>query len=530
MATTKISTATQSTAVSSSYASAPYAAPLVHGVDVMPRNRLPWLFTASVLLSTVALSISGYLTYVAFTSSKILGCGGGTFDCDHVLHSRWSTLLGLPVATWASSLYLTVLVALIATARPAMSAVPSLVRTWTWSIVTAAAVSAGLAALWFTGLQVFVLKHLCPWCLAAHTCGLVLCVTALTMSPLTGRLKSVCSALGFLGTATLVTIQLLTPAPLTYTVEEFPTPATGAPVDGGVIEEPEMFDAPMEGDDVIMAPGSNAKLTPVLPAGSSLQDAQLPSQTDVSGQFSSSARALVAMWMNPATLLTSQVGTASPAPAANAQASAQQDGQAAAPPAQTNERTIHLSGANVKLKTNQWPILGSPDAKHIFVEMFDYTCPHCRATQIAIRGARDRFKDDLAVIVLPVPLSRACNDTVTNEHASHRESCEIARIAIALWRVDAHKFPEYHEWLLTVNPIPNANTARNKAAQMVGAAALDKELALPNAARYISRHVDIYRKMGAGPVPKLVFPNTTLTGEMTSAPTLISTIERQPAQ
>ncbi len=57
------------------------------------------------------------------------------------------------------------------------------------------------------------------------------------------------------------------------------------------------------------------------------------------------------------------------------------------------------------------------DAPYIFVELFDYTCPHCRATQRAIKGAREALKDDLAVIVLPVPLSRQCNDTVTNEHA-----------------------------------------------------------------------------------------------------------------
>lgn len=488
------------------------------------RNRLPWLFAGSVFLSTVALTISGYLTYVAFTSSKILGCGGGTFDCDHVLHSSWSTLLGLPVAAWASSLYLTVLVALIATARAATSTVPSAVRTWTWGIVTAAAVSAGLAALWFTGLQVFVLKHLCPWCLGAHACGLALCVATLTASPLSGRLKSFSAALGFVGTAGLVTIQLLTPAAPTYTIQEFPAPSSSGPASGAVIEEPEMFDAPGEGDDVIMAPDTNANFLPTA---------------------SASTQSLLAAWFTPSMLLTTQVaaggsqggasqgnasqGGASQGGASQGGASQSRD-QGANNEGQPTERVIHLSGANVKLKTNQWPIIGSPNAKHIFVEMFDYTCPHCRATQPAIRAARERMKDDLAIIVLPVPLSRACNDTVTSEHPSHRESCEISRIAIALWRVDARRFAEFHEWLLTVNPIPTEASARLQATKLVDPAALEKELAQPHAARYISKHVDIYRKMGAGPVPKLVFAGTTLTGEMTSPQVLIDTIQRQPAQ
>ncbi len=143
-----------------------------------------------------------------------LGCGGGLFDCDHVLHSKWSTMLGLPVAAWAAVLYLSVLAALIVTAKAAVSPQPTAVRSWTWSIVTAAGVSAGLAALWFIGLQVFVLEHLCPWCLAAHTCGILLCLATLVMSPLAGKVKALCAAAGFSGTLGLVVIQLLTPAPL----------------------------------------------------------------------------------------------------------------------------------------------------------------------------------------------------------------------------------------------------------------------------------------------------------------------------
>ena len=189
---------------------------------------------------------------------------------------------------------------------------------------------------------------------------------------------------------------------------------------------------------------------------------------------------------------------------------------------------IHVASANVKLRANQWPIIGSPDAKHIFVELFDYTCPHCRATQQAIHGARAKYGKDLAVIVLAVPLSRACNDTVTTEHASHRESCELAKYSIALWKVAPEKFEEYHEWLLSAQPVPSAAVAKSKAAQMIGSEALDKELAQPNAARFISKHVEIYRKMGAGPIPKLAFSSTVLTGELRSAEQLSSTIERQP--
>lgn len=545
MATSKITTASRPAALpSSSYAgqaafSPPLAAP-ASTPQALEARRLRWLFTAVVMLSVAALSVSGYLSYVALTSSKILGCGsGGTFDCDHVLTSKWSTMLGVPVAAWASSLYLSVLVALLASARSATSPVPSAMRTWTWTLVTTAAVSAGLAALWFTGLQVFALKHLCPWCLAAHTCGLVLCIATLTFSPLRGQVKRICTAAASIGVAAMIAIQVMTPAPPTYTIEEFPSVISPASGEAVFEAEPELFDAPAEGEDVFNAPDvldapvleAPAPEAPTVDAGAGLTPASLK-------QFASDAqwaRGIATLWFQPASLLTVQVGSPGQAPNAAASQPVPQgeQGQPAAgqqpvtgQPAAAEERLVQLASANLKLRAHQWPIIGSPNAKHIFVELFDYTCPHCRATQQAIRGARQHFRDDLAILTLPVPLSRACNDTVTSEHPSHRESCELSRLAIAVWRVDPAKFAEYHEWLISQNPIPTAATARARAIQMVGQQALDQELAQPHAARYISKHVDIYRRMGAGPVPKLVFANTTLTGEVTSPQVLIQTIER----
>ncbi|MGN6546002.1 MAG: vitamin K epoxide reductase family protein, partial [Aureliella sp.] len=254
MATSKITTASRPATLPSSPFSSALTAPAT-SPEVRQSRRLRWLFVSAVGLSLIALSVSAYLSYVAFTSSKILACGGGSvFDCDHVLHSKWSTMLGMPVAAWASSLYLSVLVALLASVRAAVSPQPSLMRTWAWSLVTAAGVSAGIAALWFTGLQVFVLKHLCPWCLTAHACGLTLCIATLGFSPLRAGIKRACTVAGSLGGAGLIAIQVMTPAPPTYTIEEFP--ATGSQVSGeaAIVAEPELFDAPGESGDVFDAP------------------------------------------------------------------------------------------------------------------------------------------------------------------------------------------------------------------------------------------------------------------------------------
>jgi len=343
------------------------------------------------------------------------------------------------------------------------------------------------------------------------------------MSPLSGSLKATAAVIGMLGAAMLVGIQVATPAPPTYVIENFPAqstealPGTGMPTDsapnGGVFE-PEMFDAPTEGDDVLSAP---------------VTDANASAQRTIS-----SLAAVAALWLDPNMLLTAQVaanaqdvGQANAGQANAGQTNSDQSSAAQSAAQASEDRLVQVASANVKLKSHQWPIIGSPNAKHIFVELFDYTCPHCRATQQAIRGARERFKGDLAVIVLAVPLSRACNDTVTTEHSSHRESCDLAKYSIAVWRVAPDKFEQYHEWLMTTEPVPSAALAKSRAAQLVGAEALDRELAQPNVARYISKHVEVYRKMGAGPIPKLVFATTALTGEMRSVQVLCDTIESQ---
>lgn len=516
MANSKILTASTSKAVPA----AGYATPGVT-TRTAASLRLVWLFSAAVLFSAIALAISGYLSYVAFTSTKILGCGGGVFSCDHVLTSKWSTLLGLPVAAWAGSMYLGVLTALLGTARSAVSAQPSLLRQWTWSIVTTAAVSAGLAALWFIGLQAFVLEHFCPWCLGAHTCGICLSIATLCYSPLAGQTKAMCASLGFTGTLGLVVIQLMTPAPQTFEVENFPQ----TPIDGGVIEEPATFDAPGgDGGDVFMAPDAQSSVP------SSLHGVEWLAQWD-------SALRMVA---SPTLMLTTQVADQGTKPAAQAPAAAgtsaanAQNGTEAPPAAAAPvQRTVHLSRANIKLKPEHWPMVGSPTAKHIFVEMFDYTCKHCRKTQKAVLGARTALAGDLGIIVLPVPLNRNCNPYATGN--PNANACELAELSLAVWKADPAdptgakpNFEKFHEWLLTGDNPPGVAEAKAKAEGMVGAAALKAEK--ETAVKFLKSTADIYNRAGAGAVPKLIFPTTVLTGEMQAPQPLIDTILRQPAQ
>ncbi|MFN8708779.1 MAG: hypothetical protein ACK50J_19030, partial [Planctomyces sp.] len=61
----------------------------------------------------------------------------------------------------------------------------------------------------------------------------------------------------------------------------------------------------------------------------------------------------------------------------------------------------------------------------------------------------------------------------------------------------------------------------------VGAEALKAELGRKTVGEYIARHVDLYRKVGSGSVPKIMFPKSTMTGEVGSISSLQAAIERE---
>ncbi len=117
--------------------------------------RLPRSFTWSLrLIACAALGVTGYLAIIALRAGEVAGCSGGdVWDCGLALHSRWAKVLNTPVSVPAFVLYALVLTSL---AFCRSTATNSRLRA-AWSVVTVSAIAAGLAAIWFIGLQVFAL-------------------------------------------------------------------------------------------------------------------------------------------------------------------------------------------------------------------------------------------------------------------------------------------------------------------------------------------------------------------------------------
>ena len=536
------------------------------------RLTLPskWFLALLAIPMLIALAISGYLTYVSLTAAKILGCTGGElFDCSHVIYSKWSKVVGIPVSALALGTYVAMILAACVVSMKKLS---SAVRLTAWSVVTGLAIAAALAGLYFIYLQVFVLEHLCPWCLGAHTCGLLIAATILlsrsriAMPPLAGV-----SGLAAAGLALMIGIQINSEEPKKYEELVYTPPAkvdSSAVQRGGTFTAaPTDFDAP-EDEGMMMPPGDDDMFAPPIEDDSFMVP---PSEDDEesigSFQFNGlrnfelavlsqmlmthGSLPMVAVLQEP--VIQEQAGSGQKMPtgsgqkmttgsgqkaaAGSGQKMTQQEKMAAQKKQMAARQNAQKKKANVrivqfmgkKLNAYQWPIDGKPTAKYVFVEMFDYTCPHCRTTSKAVFAAKENMGDDLAVIVLPVPMNTACNPSVQIDHPSHVEACQLSELAVAVWRTDPDKFSEFHKWMFEGQIAPIYTTALGKASELVGKEKIEKELKKGTSRAYVKGHCQMYKALNAGLVPKLLFPTRAIQGEFTAVEALTSMIKEQAA-
>lgn len=237
----------------------------VPSIGISPSTRTVWVLR---VLSLVALGVSSYLAWTSWTGSKIAGCGGGLWDCDHVTSTRWSTWFGVPVGFGAAGLYVACLTAL-GFANSATSGR----QVWAWRFITMAGLTAGLAAVWFVSLQVMVIGHLCKWCLVAHACGLTIAGIVLWHRPASPNTLSL-SAASVAGVAVLVGGQLAYAPPKFEIVEDEPYIENTTPVaTDGAIEDlsPGMAAgidaAPGAGAESDIPPGAETDLPPFAATG-----------------------------------------------------------------------------------------------------------------------------------------------------------------------------------------------------------------------------------------------------------------------
>lgn len=549
----------------------------VAGLGVVPGAGQPSLRMLWTLrgLCVAGLGISVYLAWTALSMTPVYGCGGGeVIDCGHVLKSKWSKVFGIPVSVPAGGLYASMLVLLGFAGVNAPRAMKQMV----WNALTAGACMAGLAALWFISLQIFALSKICPYCVAVHSCGLTMAALMLRNRFSEPHHKKMAASFSAAAVAGLITVQTMTPEPEVFEViryDEVTSPEATMAVAAGdagsdVFEAPgevfaapgEMFDAPVVDEAPVDSSDSSASTTTeesgeavkaetTQPVASTLlllvpprlmnltqimftsQEAAASEGEKAAGVDTPADAVKPAEGEKPAENSTTPAEGGKPATETStkdgdAEATEKKDEKAESAkadpePVVPERKLITVAGNRITLDVKQWPLLGHADAQYVFVEMFDYTCPHCRNTHHAIKGAFENYGDKLAILALPVPLERACNDAASG--GGHAGSCDLAKISIAVWRVSPEKFHEFHDWMFETTR--SATSARAQAEKLVGAEKFRKEYGSKIPSEYVKRHVDLYKKVGQGSVPKLLFPKSTINGEINSKSTMVSTIERE---
>jgi uncharacterized membrane protein len=137
------------------------------------RRRAPhpldnWLFG----LAVAGIALTSYLTFIAWFGEHPAYCGADS-ECGLVQQSRWSTLLGVPIALWGLLTY-----ALLARLVWRLRTRPS---SWRLALTVACV---GAAVSWYlTAVSVFAIEAICAYCLASFGLANALLVLLLVRRP-----------------------------------------------------------------------------------------------------------------------------------------------------------------------------------------------------------------------------------------------------------------------------------------------------------------------------------------------------------
>ena len=124
------------------------------------KPRVDWLRWASVALALLGAADSAYLTWVKLVKTQALFCveGGG---CDTVNNSIYSEINGIPIAILGLGVYLAIALLLALEDRAGA------LETYGPLAVFGLALTGTLYSAYLTYVELFVLRAVCPYCVAS---------------------------------------------------------------------------------------------------------------------------------------------------------------------------------------------------------------------------------------------------------------------------------------------------------------------------------------------------------------------------
>ena len=415
----------------------------------------PRLLWAARLAIGLALAVSGYLAYVTLTQGTVVGCAGDS-GCGTVLQSRWSKWFGLPVSLFAVIIDAAILGATLRLG-PKVSPMAQR-RAWRWLVPLTMMVA--VAAVWFIALQLLVVRAICPYCMVAHVSGLGAAILLLS-----GAMRA--NAAGEKERSDLLPRAEFKKAWVLAGLA-FATLAFG---------------------QVAQAPPKTFSVTPMAKLTNNFKAPALSTNVPMASKVSAVSNGAV----------SSVLPGVSPWPGRTTRGS----------------RLFPVYQGRFQVDLGQVPVLGAWTNQHVIVSLLDYTCHHCRAMHPLLVELQRTFSDRLVIACLPMPLDPGCNWTVTRHYAAHTNACEYARLGLSVWRADPSKYPSYEDWVMEGEEHPPPlDLARQKALDLVGAAALQKAAQDPWVDQQLRQDVSIYEvayRERQGQMPQLMIgPNVAV--------------------
>jgi uncharacterized membrane protein len=179
------------------------------------------------------------------------------------------------------------------------------------------------------------------------------------------------------------------------------------------------------------------------------------------------------------------------------------------------------------------PMVGSPDAPYVVTLLFDYQCSHCQKIHFMLDEVIRRYNGKLAFALCPAPLNTQCNPYILRDVDEFKNSCELAKIGLAVWVADREVFPAFENWMFTYESgdswYPRSlETARAKAVELVGQDKFDTSMGDPWIGTYLQTTTRIYGQTlqnGMGGIPKLIFGSRWVIPQPNSSDELVKILQ-----
>ena len=433
--------------------------------------KLNWLLRVVVI---VALLVSGYLAAVAIQSSGPAGCGeSAVIDCDHVLKTRWSSWFNIPVAIPAVLLYSTLL---ITTFLNRQSLKPLRITL---------GLTAGMASFWFAGLQFFIIKKLCSYCLVVHACGIVTFLITVANVASAIKTKLEFPAIPIAGTAfltlALISVQLTV---VPDTVE---------------VTEAEVTDDSIELDSL---DGSTE------PADNQTADHASTGSAETASEQNDDAHNETVKANSAAESSSTEIDPILKTPAG---------------------KIMTILQGKARIDTANHPFVGDRDADETFIKLFDYSCPDCRMLHRQLEVYATERNRRIALVLMPVPMNKDCNPYLTKTGSKHLLACEYAKLALAFWIADPEQFPAFHEWMMKDEYPPSVTAAKMHAGKLLNDASISdvsEKMKDPIIAERIIAYTKIYKASGGKIVPKLFVRDRLIAGASPEPKKMFGVLDR----